>query len=131
MSLTIFAKKNVNLHLFAFRIAPGWMQNVNSITIVIGGPLNSFFSLGYDEKRKRLALLPLQYSTGLFLSSLSLLILPPRHCVRRSTEIRGLWLLVCNLCKGTAELLISPIGYLIVRQLIPTRCKDCEWERRC
>ncbi len=122
MSLTIFAKNNVNLHLFGFRIAPGWIQNVNSITIVIGGPLLALFFTWIRRKTKTTALLPLQYSTGLFLSSLSLLILPLGIALGDPRGFMAFgWLFVTYVLQGTAELLISPIGYSMVGQLIPTR----------
>ncbi|WP_267257276.1 POT-type proton-dependent oligopeptide transporter [Coxiella endosymbiont of Ornithodoros maritimus] len=122
MGLTVFAKNSVNLHLFGFRIAPGWIQNVNSITIVIGGPLLALFFTWIRRKTKTAALLPLQYSTGLFLSSLSLLILSFGMALGDPQGFMAFdWLFVTYILQGTAELLISPIGYSMVGQLIPTR----------
>ncbi|WP_280123953.1 hypothetical protein [Coxiella endosymbiont of Ornithodoros amblus] len=121
MGLTVFVKNSVNLHLFGFRIVPGWIQNVNSVTIVIGGPLLALFFTWIRRKTKTTAFLPLQYSIGFFLSSLSLLILSIGMALGdpQGFMVFG-WLFVTYILQGTAELLISPISYSMVGKLIPT-----------
>lgn len=76
MSLTLFAKYNVNLHLLGFPIAPGWIQNINSITIVIYAPLLALFFAWIRRKTQTTALLQLQCESRLLLVAFRLLILP-------------------------------------------------------
>ena len=126
LSLTLFAQSNVNLHLFGFRIAPGWIQNINSITIVIGAPLLALGFAWIRRKTKTTAMLPLQYGSGLTLSALGLLILPIGIAMGNQGYMAFGWLFVTYVLQAIAELLISPIGYSMVGQLIPVR-----WQSLC
>ncbi len=126
LSLTLFAKYNVNLHLFGFRIAPGWIQNINSITIVVGAPLLALAFEKIRRRRQAAALLPLQYSSGLTLSAVGLLILPIGIALGTQGYMAFGWLFITYVLQAIAELLISPIGYSMVGQLIPVR-----WQSLC
>src|SRR3546814_17855014 len=37
--LQLFAVNNVDLHVWGITVAPQWIQNINTVVIVIGGPL--------------------------------------------------------------------------------------------
>ncbi|MGL5607333.1 MAG: peptide MFS transporter, partial [Aeromonas veronii] len=39
MGLMLFSEHNINLNVFGLRVAPQWIQNINTLVIVIGGPL--------------------------------------------------------------------------------------------
>ena len=39
MGLMLFSEHNINLNVFGLRVAPQWIQNINTSVIVIGGPL--------------------------------------------------------------------------------------------
>ena len=125
MCLTLFAKNNVNLHVLGFQIAPGWVQNINSITIVIGAPLLGVLFVWLQRRRKS-PLLPLQYGSGLALSGLGLLILPIGIAFASNGYVAFVWLFVTYVLQAIAELLISPIGYSMVGQLVPVR-----WQSLC
>lgn len=121
MVLTLFAKDNVNLHLFGFAIAPGWIQNINSLTIIIGAPLLGVLFAWLHVKRQSAAMLPLQYSSGLLLSAIGLLILPIGIAFAHQGYMAFGWLFITFVLQAIAELLISPIGYSMVGQLVPPR----------
>lgn len=122
MSLTLFAKSNVDLHLFGFAIAPGWIQNINSFTIVIGAPLlGLLFAAMQRRKMLTSSLLPLQYSLGLVLGGVGLLILPIGIAFGHNGYMAFGWIFITYVLEAVAELLISPIGYSMVGQLIVPR----------
>lgn len=125
MGLTLFAKDNVDRHIFGFLIAPGWIQNINSITIVIGAPLLGILFVWMKRKMKS-PLLPLQYSAGLMISGLALLILPVGIALGVNGYTAFVWLFSTYVFQAIAELLISPIGYSMVGQLVPAR-----WQSIC
>lgn len=121
MSLTLFAKNNVNLHVLGFQIAPGWIQNINSFTIIIGAPLLAFFFAWIQKRKQSAAMLPIQYSSGLFLSAVGLLILPMGIALGHQGYMAFGWLFITYVLQAIAELLISPVGYSMVGQLVPPR----------
>ncbi|OGO95481.1 MAG: POT family protein [Coxiella sp. RIFCSPHIGHO2_12_FULL_44_14] len=121
MSLTLFAVDNVKLQLWNFSIAPGWIQNINSVTIALGAPLLALFFAWLRRKKQSSVSLPLQYSSGLTLSSLGLLILPIGIALGHHGYMAFGWLFLTYVLQAIAELLISPIGYAMVGQLVPMR----------
>lgn len=126
MGLILFARNNVDRHVLGFLIAPGWIQNINSLTIIIGAPLLSIIFSRIYRKRKNGALLPLQYVLGLLMSGLGLLILPIGMMFGHDGYTAFIWIFFTYLFEAIAELLISPIGYSMVGQLISPR-----WQSIC
>lgn len=125
MCLTLFAKYNVNLHVMGSQIAPGWIQNINSATIVIGAPILGVLFV-WIQRKMTAPLLPLQYSFGLTLSGIGLLILPIGIAFAHNGYTAFIWLFATYVLQAIAELLISPIGYSMVGQLVPTK-----WQSLC
>ncbi|OGT27753.1 MAG: hypothetical protein A2624_00810 [Gammaproteobacteria bacterium RIFCSPHIGHO2_01_FULL_42_8] len=125
MGLTLFAKDNVDRHVLGFLIAPGWIQNINSIAIIIGAPLLGVLFV-WVQRRKRLSLLPLQYVSGLVLSAIGLLILPIGIALGHNGYTAFQWIFYTYVLQAIAELLISPIGYSMVGELVPLR-----WQSIC
>ncbi|OGT49485.1 MAG: POT family protein [Gammaproteobacteria bacterium RIFCSPHIGHO2_12_FULL_38_11] len=125
MCLTLFAKYNVHLQVAGFQIAPAWIQNINSLTIVVGGPVLGVLFIAMQRRRKS-PLLPLQFSTGLALSGLGLLILPIGIVFAHNGYVSFIWLFATYVLQAIAELCISPIGYSMVGQLVPIR-----WQSLC
>src|SRR3990167_2374844 len=125
MCLTLFAKNNVNLHLFWIQIAPGWIQNINSISIIIGAPLLGVF-FAWLRHRAKFPLLGLQYSLGLLISSVGILILPIGIAFSVNGYTAFVWLFFTYIFQAIAELLISPVGCSMIGELIPVR-----WQSIC
>lgn len=125
MSLTNFAKNNVDRHVFGFLIAPAWIQDINSLSICIGAPLLALF-FGWLRKKHFSVSLPIQYSTGLVLSAVGLLILPIGIASGHLGLMLFWWLFATYVLQAFAELLISPVGYSMIGQLIPAR-----WQSLC
>lgn len=119
MGLTLFIKYNVNTNLFGYKISPQWIQNVNTIVIVIGGPILSMVytklrSNGYNIN------IPFQFSCALLLIGLAFIIIPSgiNHAdLHGFTSIN--WILSSYLLQSLGELLLSPVGYAMIGQLAP------------
>ncbi|HLB56556.1 MAG TPA: oligopeptide:H+ symporter [Coxiellaceae bacterium] len=125
MGLTLFAKDNLDRHVFGFLIAPGWIPNINAVAIIIGAPLLGILFVWLKNKM-RSPLLPMQYSFGLALSAIGLLILPIGIALSHNGYTAFIWIFATYVLQAIAELLISPIGYSMVGQLIPAR-----WQSIC
>lgn len=119
MGLTLFALHNVNRHVLGFEIAPAWIQNINSVTIIIGGPILALLFKKLRDK-KCFVSIPAQYTTGLLFAGLGLIILPVGiHFANLEGYMNFSWLFTTYVLQAIAELLISPIGYAMVGRLVP------------
>ena len=117
--LMLFAVNNVNLMIGSVQIQPQWIQNINTVCIVIGGPLlaSLFTRMRADGWKIDI---PKQFATSLLLMALGFLILP------LGIKLAGMdgksafgWLFMSYVLQSIGELLISPIGYAMIGKLAP------------
>src|SRR5881394_3392464 len=74
-SLMLFAVNNVNLMVGPVRIQPQWIQNINTVCIVLGGPVLA--SLFTRMRARGWSIdIPKQFATSLLLMAVAFLILP-------------------------------------------------------
>ncbi|MHB1948837.1 MAG: peptide MFS transporter [Gammaproteobacteria bacterium] len=120
MGLTLFIERNVDRHFLGFLIAPQWVQNINTIVIIIGGPLLSVLFTSLRERGIQLTI-PVQFSLALLLIGSSFAILPIGiHFANAQGLANFNWILASYILQSVGELFISPIGYAMVGQLAPT-----------
>jgi len=123
MGLIIFIERNVDRHVMGMTIAPQWVQNINTLVIIIGGPLFSIIFTRLRERGLNLNI-PLQFSLGLLLIGIAFAILP---VAIRMANPQGLvsfyWIVLSYLLQSIGELFISPIGYAMVGQLAPPKLR--------
>ncbi len=117
--LQLFAVNNVNLMIGKVQIQPQWIQNINTVCIVIGGPLLASFFTRLRARGWRIDI-PKQFATSLILMALGFLILP------LGIKLAGVdgrsafaWLFISYVLQSIGELLISPIGYAMIGKLAP------------
>ena len=119
--LQLFAVNNVDLHVWGIEIAPQWVQNINTVVIVIGGPLLASWFGSLRRKGWNIDI-PLQFSISLLLMGLGFLALPVgislANDVGRSAFV---WLFASYVLQAVGELLISPIGYAMIGKLAPRK----------
>src|SRR5207237_7222625 len=117
--LMLFAVNNVNLMVGSVKIQPQWIQNINTVCIVLGGPLLASFFTRMRAGGWRIDI-PRQFATSLLLMALGFLILP------LGIKLAGIdgksafgWLFMSYVLQSIGELLISPIGYAMIGKLAP------------
>jgi POT family proton-dependent oligopeptide transporter len=117
--LTLFAVNNVNLMIGSLEIQPQWIQNINTVCIVIGGPLLASFFPRLRAAGWKIDI-PKQFATSLLLMAVGFLILP------LGIKLAGIdgksafvWLFMSYVLQSVGELLISPIGYAMIGKLAP------------
>lgn len=119
MGLNLFIERNVDRHMLGFIIAPQWVQNINTVVIILGGP---FLSLVFSNLRERgiHISIPFQFSLALFLIGIGFAILPMGISF---ADMQGYtsfyWIFASYVLQSIGELFISPIGYAMVGQLAP------------
>src|SRR6202165_2248244 len=117
--LMLFAINNVDLMIGAVKIQPQWIQNINTVCIVLGGPLLASFFTRMRARGWRIDI-PKQFATSLILMALGFLILP------LGIKLAGIdgksafaWLFMSYVLQSIGELLIMPIGYAMIGKLAP------------
>ncbi len=119
--LQLFAVNNVDLHVWGVEVAPQWVQNINTVVIVVGGPLMSAL-FGRLRARGWNIDVPKQFAVALLLMGLGFLALPVGISLADDKGmVAFVWLFVSYVLQSLGELLISPIGYAMIGKLAPRR----------
>ena len=102
-------------------VAPQWVQNINTVVIVVGGPLMAAW---FNRLRKRgwKIDIPMQFSVSLLLMGLGFLALPAGIPLADAKGMLAfVWLFASYVLQSIGELLISPIGYAMIGKLAPRK----------
>lgn len=119
MGLTLFIDHNVQREYATWIIPPQWFQNINTVSIVVGGPC-----LGFVFARMRLRgfqiNIPTQFAVALLLIGIAFCILPVGIAYANADGlVNPGWIVASYIIQSIGELLISPIGYAMIGYLAP------------
>lgn len=120
MGLTLFIEYNVQRMYGTWIIPPQWFQNVNTLAIILGGPL---LSMVFAAMRKRGVQIniPTQFALALLFIGLAFILLPISIYYADSLGLANpIWIVLSFILQSIGELLISPIGYAMIGALAPT-----------
>lgn len=119
MGLTLFIEHNVANTILGFVIPPQWVQNLNTIVIVIGGPLLSVLFRSLRQRGFEISL-PFQFSVALLLIGVGFVIMPIGIASANPEGLTNFnWVVACYICQSLGELFLGPIGYAMVGQMAP------------
>jgi POT family proton-dependent oligopeptide transporter len=117
--LQLFAVNNVELHVWGVEIAPQWIQNINTVCIVLGGPVMSALFSRFRARGWNVDI-PRQFAAALLLMGFGFLALPAGILFARADgRVAFSWLFASYVLQSIGELLISPIGYAMIGKLAP------------
>lgn len=117
--LQLFAVGNVDLQLGGWRIAPQWVQNINTLVIVIGGPWLAHLFARWRARGWPVDV-PQQFAASLLLMGLGFLALPLGiQLAGADGRVAFGWLATSYVLQSLGELLISPVGYAMIGRLAP------------
>jgi POT family proton-dependent oligopeptide transporter len=117
--LQLFAVNNVNLYVWGVEVAPQWIQNINTVVIVIGGPLLAALFARLRAQGWNIDL-PKQFAVSLVLMGFGFLALPAGIALADDAgKVAFFWLFLSYVLQSFGELLISPIGYAMIGKLAP------------
>lgn len=123
MGLNLFIERNVDRHFLGLLIAPQWIQNINTVVIIIGGPLLSILFTRMRERGVNINI-PLQFSLALLLIGIAFAILPLGIQFSNKGGYTAFgWIFASYFLQSAGELFISPIGYAMVGQLAPVKLR--------
>lgn len=119
MGLMLFSENNLNLQLFGWHIAPQWIQDINTLVIVIGGPLLAHLFRALRDKGINIDI-PSQFAAALLFMGGGMLVLPIGIKLAAGDGLVAFqWIFWSYLLQSIGELLISPIGYAMIGKLAP------------
>lgn len=120
-SLTFVADKQTDLNFLGFQLPPSFIQNANSIFIVL-------FALPFSwlwiklQRRKLEPISPVKQAIGLLLLAIGYYIIAVQIAKIGTTgKLAVYWLFVMYLFHTLGELCLSPIGLSLVSKLAPKR----------
>lgn len=120
-SLTFIADYQTDRRLFGWNMPPSFIQNANSLFIIIFAIPVSMLWLRL-QKNKMEPISPVKQSMGLALLAIGSLIIGLQVKDLGTTEKLGvIWLIVMYLFHTLGELCLSPIGLSLVSKLAPLR----------
>jgi len=117
--LQLFAVNNVDRKVWGVEVAPQWIQNINTVVIVVGGPLMSALFVKLRARGWKIDV-PKQFSISLILMGLGFLALPAGIALAdKNGMVAFSWLFGSYVLQSIGELLISPVGYAMIGKLAP------------
>lgn len=117
--LQLFAVGNVDRHVLGIEIAPQWIQNINTVVIVLGGPLMSMLFFRLRAKGWNIDV-PKQFSASLILMGFGFLALPLGiYFADDQGMVAFVWIFLNYVLQSIGELLVSPVGYAMIGQMAP------------
>src|SRR5437867_2423689 len=117
--LMLFAVNNVDLMVGPVKIQPQWIQNINTVCIVLGGPVLASLFIRMRARGWRIDI-PKQFAASLLLMALAFLILPLGiKLAGADGKSAFVWLFASYVLQSIGELLIMPIGYAMIGKRAP------------
>jgi POT family proton-dependent oligopeptide transporter len=124
-SLTLFAERLTDRHLFGWEMPVGWLQSVNPILIIALAPVFAWLWVALS-RRKLEPSSPAKFSLGLILVGLGFAVMVYASILTQGPEgqtrqVSLLWLNLTYLLHTCGELCLSPVGLSTVTKLAPHR----------
>jgi POT family proton-dependent oligopeptide transporter len=117
--LMLFAVHNVDRMIGRVEIQPQWIQNINTVCIVVGGPILAALFIRMRARGWKIDI-PQQFAASLLLMALAFLILPVGIKLSGTNGMSGFsWLFWSYVLQSIGELLIMPVGYAMIGKIAP------------
>jgi len=120
-SLNFFAINNVENKIFGIEINPLIFQALNPFWIFLVSPILAWLYNFYGRKNQDFSI-PIKFTIGMFLCSLSFLCLYICKFFSSSQGIvNSYWIIISYLFQSIGELLVSGLGLAMIAKLVPER----------
>ena len=117
--LMLFAVNNVDLMIGPVKIQPQWIQNINTVCIVLGGPVFAALFTRMRGRGWRIDI-PQQFAASLLLMAVAFFLLTLGiKLAGTDGKSAFIWLFLNYVLQSIGELLIMPIGYAMIGKLAP------------
>jgi POT family proton-dependent oligopeptide transporter len=118
-SLTFFAERNTDRHIFGFEFPASWYQFVQPLFVIALAPVFAWLWL---SMRNREPSSPAKFTWGLLFGGLAFVLMVPAASLTLSSGLAGPWWLVgCYFLQTLGEMCLSPVGLSAMSKLAPER----------
>jgi len=120
-SLTLFAERYTDRHIFGWEISAGMLQNINPFFIIVFSPM--FAALWVSLGRRNLDFsAPAKFALGLILMGVGFVVMYfAALYVVRGEQVLPTWLIITYMFHTWGELCLSPVGLSSMSKLAPQR----------
>lgn len=126
-SLTLYADKFVDKHIFGWEVPTSWFQSLNPLFIVLLAPVLSAFWIKLAATKKGDLSIPVKMSLGMIMLGLGYMVLIMAVLQTGSdannvvVQSNILFIIVTYLLHTLGELFLSPVGLSMVSKLAPAK----------
>jgi POT family proton-dependent oligopeptide transporter len=118
-SLTLFAERNTDRHIFGFEFPASWYQFVQPLFVIALAPVFAWLWLAMKNREPSS---PAKFTWGLLLGSLAFVLMVPAAMISTGGTLAGpIWLTACYFLQTLGELCLSPVGLSAMSKLAPER----------
>jgi POT family proton-dependent oligopeptide transporter len=120
-SLTLFAERYTDRHIFGWEISAGMLQNINPFFIILFSP--AFAALWVNLGRRNMDFsAPAKFALGLILMGVGFVVMffAARYVVQ-GEQVLPTWLIITYMFHTWGELCLSPVGLSSMSKLAPQR----------
>src|SRR5204863_3024921 len=118
-SLTFFAERNTDRHIFGFEFPASWYQFVEPLFVITLAPVFAWLWL---TMRNREPSSPAKFTWGLLFGGLAFVLMVPAASIATGGGLAGPWWLTgCYFLQTIGEMCLSPVGLSAMSKLAPDR----------
>ncbi|MCX5773816.1 MAG: oligopeptide:H+ symporter [Fusobacteria bacterium] len=123
LALMYFLEYNIKMSIAGIQIAPQWVSNINTIVIVVGGPIMAWVLQRARAKGKKVSL-PFLFGLALIFIGVGFGIFPIGIRLAGAGLVGFSWVFWSYILQSIGELCISPIGYSAIGRLAPKHLQN-------
>jgi POT family proton-dependent oligopeptide transporter len=120
-SMNLFADQQTQRTLWGFEVPASWFQSINSIFIIVLGPL---FAIMWSAMNRSRYPLPdsAKQALGLIILGLSFVLMDHAKVLADATgPVSPMWLFYAYVIQTVGELMLSPVGLALTSRAAPAR----------
>jgi POT family proton-dependent oligopeptide transporter len=120
-SLSLFAERSTDRHIFGFEFPASWFQFVQPIFVIALAPVFAWLWMALNRRHAEPSS-PAKFSMGLLWAGLALAILVPASMMAaHGALVSSWWLTGTYFMQTIGELCLSPVGLSAMTKLAPAR----------
>jgi POT family proton-dependent oligopeptide transporter len=119
-TLSIFADKHVDNHVFGWEFPVSWFQSVNPVLVMALAPVFATIWLALARRGKEPSTI-VKFAGGLVLVGISFFVFLLPLVAADGGKVSPWWIVLIYFCQTTGELMLSPVGLSVTTKMAPAK----------
>ncbi|QIJ63110.1 oligopeptide:H+ symporter [Streptomyces sp. JB150] len=119
-TLSLFADKHVDTHVFGWEFPVSWFQSVNPVLVMALAPVFAAVWLSLARSGKEPSTI-VKFAGGLVLVGISFFVFLLPLVAAGSGKVSLWWIVLIYFCQTTGELMLSPVGLSVTTKMAPAK----------